>query len=233
MTNMIMPFQYEGRGVRWTTIEGEPWFVAGDVCAILEIGDVRKAVDRLETEDRSFAPVLDARGVEQRSYVINESGLYELIIRSNKPDAKRFRRWITAEVLPALRKHGSYSIVPVEPGDDLDLMVSKIRELRREHAATERRMTMLELESKLLKDGQRELAAKVSASQGEYDEFTALAYAKLRGFPTDRVSCQRHGQRASALLKRRGGAPRKVQDATFGWINVYPLGILDETAEPA
>lgn len=228
----VTPFSFEGCQIRWTLIEGEPWFSATDACGILGIQNVRVAVDRLEREDVGFAEVCEQSGHNPRAqYVINESGLYELIIRSSKPDAKRFRRWITAEVLPALRKHGSYSIVPVEPGDDLDLMVSKIRELRREHAATERRTTMLELEPKLLKDGQRELAAKVPASQGEYDEFTALAYAKLRGFPTDRVSCQRHGQRASALLKRRGGAPRKVRDATFGWINVYPLGILDETAE--
>lgn len=220
MTGTISPFNYNGQGIRSIKIDGEPWFVAGDVCNALEIDDVRRAVNRLEFEDWSFAPVLDSRGVEQRSYVINESGLYELIIRSNKPEAKPFRRWITSEVLPSLRKTGEYKIVETEPDDDLvpiEQMIHRLRETRQ-------RVSVLE-------DGQRSLEAKVSAVAGEYDEFTALAYAKIKGLPTDRLSCQRHGQRATAEMKRRGGAPRKRQDATFGEINIYPLGILDETAE--
>lgn len=218
----ITPFNFEGNSVRWVWIDGEPWFVALDVCEVLGIQNARMAVDRLEREDVSFADVhSESRGQSRPTNVINESGLYELIIRSNKPDARRFRRWITAEVLPSLRKYGSYSIVPTEPDDDLVPIEQMIRRLRE----TRHRVEALE-------DGQRELTAKVSAAQGEYDEFTTLAYAKLNGLPTDRISCQRHGQRATAEMKRRGGAPRKVQDATFGMINVYPLSILHETAEP-
>lgn len=221
----ITPFNFEGSSVRWTLVAGEPWFVASDVCDVLGIQNARVAVSRLETDDVSFADVIDGMGREQRTYVINESGLYELIIRSNKPDARRFRRWITSEVLPALRKTGEYKIVETAPDDDLVPIEDMIKRLRE----TRRRVTALEDGHRDLREGQRELSAKVSASQGEYDEFTTLAYAKLNGLPTDRISCQRHGQRATAEMKRRGGAPRKVQDATFGAINVYPLGILDAT----
>jgi prophage antirepressor-like protein len=212
-------------------IGGEPWFVAVDACEVLDYSNPTMATDRLEPDDLSYAEVIDSMGRRQRSRVINESGLYELIIRSEKPAARRFRRWLTKDVLPTLRKTGEYRTVPVEPGDDLDLMVGKIRELRKEHAETQRRTTMLELGQAILHDGMQGLAAKISAVAGEYDEFTALAYAKIKGLPTDRISCQRHGQRATAEMKRRGGAPRRVQDATFGMINIYPLGILDETAE--
>ncbi len=215
----ITPFNFEGHGLRWTMIEGQPWFAIVDVCKVLGIINPSMVGDRLDSDDLSAIGLIDSMGREQRTRITNESGLYELIIRSNKPDAKRFRRWITSEVLPALRRTGSYSIMPVEPEDDLDLMVKAIGHIR------EHRQRIASLES-----GQRELAAKVSASAGEYDEFTTLAYAKLNGLPTDRVSCQKHGLRATGLMKQRGGAPRKVQDATFGAINVYPLGILHETA---
>ncbi len=104
------------------------------------------------------------------------------------------------------------------------------REQAQEIQAVSGRIADVESGQQALEDGQKELAAKVSASAGEYDEFTTLAYAKLNGLPTDRVSCQKHGMRATGLMKQRGGAPRKVQDATFGAINVYPLGILHETA---
>jgi prophage antirepressor-like protein len=223
----ITPFNFEGNAVRWVMIGGEPWFVAGDVCAVLGIQNARMATDRLEREDVSFADVSDPNGFIRKSNVINESGLYELIIRSNKPDARRFRRWITAEVLPSLRKTGEYKIVETQPDDDLVPIEQMIRRLRE----TRRRVDALEVGHRMLAGEQEALAAKVSAAQGEYDEFTTLAYAKINGLPTDRISCQRHGQRATAEMKRRGGAPRKVQDATFGMINVYPLGILDATRE--
>jgi prophage antirepressor-like protein len=216
----ITPFNFEGSGIRWTTIGGEAWFAIADLCRVLDHTNPTVAADRLESDDLSFAEVIDSMGRMQRARVTNESGLYELIIRSNKPDARRFRRWITSEVLPSLRKTGEYKIVETEPDDDLvpiEQMIHRLRETRQRVGVLEGRTDVIE--------------AKVSAVAGEYDEFTALAYAKLKGLPTDRISCQRHGQRATAEMKRRGGAPRKVQDATFGMINIYPLGILDETAE--
>lgn len=216
----ITPFNFEGSTVRCIYVEGEPWFVGVDVCNVLKIDDPRKSIGRLESDDRNFAPVIDSMGRSQRTLVINESGLYELIIRSNKPDARGFRRWVTTEVLPQIRKTGSYQLVPVDPDDDLDLMERTLARLREDR----KRIRALET-------GQKDLAAKVSAVAGEYDEFTTLAYARRRGLPTDRVSCQKHGQRASRLLRLGGQEPRKVQDATFGWINVYPVDILDETAE--
>lgn len=216
----ITRFNFDGSGVRSLVIQGEPWFVASDVCAVLGIVNSAQAVDRLEIEDLCFTEVLDSNGRRQRTSIVNESGLYELIIRSNKPDARRFRRWLTTEVIPTIRKTGSYSMVPVEPQDDLvvlEEMIANMRESRRRIAAVEQ--------------GQNVLNAKVAAIEGAYDEFTTLAYAKLKGLPSDRPSCQRHGQRASRLMRARGQQPRKRQDATFGSVNVYPVDVLDETVE--
>jgi hypothetical protein len=98
-------------------------------------------------------------------------------------------------------------------------------------AAMVDQLRMQERRTLALESGQRMLEAKMSAAQGEHREFTTLAYAKLNDLPTDRISCQKHGQRASKLLRQRGQEPRKREDATFGTINVYPADVLEETAE--
>jgi BRO family, N-terminal domain/P63C domain len=110
MNSDLVPFTFEGRQVRSVTINGEPWFVAVDVCAILELGNVAKAVKALRKDDLTKSDVIDAIGRMQRTFVINEPGLYRLILRSNKDQADRFQDWICREVLPSIRKTGQYSI---------------------------------------------------------------------------------------------------------------------------
>jgi anti-repressor protein len=124
--NEIIPFQYQDREVRTVTVDGEPWFVAADVCAILDIANVGNALNRLDGDDIRQADVIDTIGRRQSTKVISEAGLYELVIRSDKPEAKPFRRWVTSEVLPAIRRTGSYGVpaqrVEVSPRE-LALMV--------------------------------------------------------------------------------------------------------------
>lgn len=103
-------FSYDGRRVRTLVIDGEPWFVAVDVCAILGLTNITEALRGLDEDEFRTAEVVDSAGRRQRSYVVNEPGLYSLILRSRKPEAKAFKRWITHEVLPAIRKTGSYSV---------------------------------------------------------------------------------------------------------------------------
>jgi anti-repressor protein len=98
--------------VRVVVVNGEPWWIATDVCRVLGISNTSDAVRRLDSQDIDRIDILDARNVTQQAWAINEPGLYELVIRSNKPSARAFRRWITSEVLPTIRKTGSYSLVP-------------------------------------------------------------------------------------------------------------------------
>jgi prophage antirepressor-like protein len=86
------------------------WWVAKDVCEVLELSDARKSVQGLDDDERKRIPVIDSLGRKQETFAINESGLYTLILRSNKPQAKEFKRWITHEVLPSLRKTGAYDL---------------------------------------------------------------------------------------------------------------------------
>lgn len=112
MSTDLIPFDYGNHRIRIVTIDGDPWFVAADVCAVLDLADVRQAVERLDQDDRCQTPVVDAAGrMNPKTWVVSESGLYDLIIRSDKPEARPFRRWITTEVIPAIRKTGGYSSV--------------------------------------------------------------------------------------------------------------------------
>ena len=95
--------------VRTLTIDGEPYFVGKDVATILGYERATKAIaDHVDTEDIDEIPIQDSIGRMQKTPVINESGLYSLILSSKLPTAKKFKRWVTSEILPAIRKHGAY-----------------------------------------------------------------------------------------------------------------------------
>lgn len=105
-TNAIEVFNNEEFGsIQTTMINGEPWFVAADVCKTLEIKNSRDAMTRLDDDEKDVA-LTDTLGGAQTSTVVNESGLYALVLGSRKPEAKAFKRWITHDVIPSIRKHG-------------------------------------------------------------------------------------------------------------------------------
>ncbi|MBU2788657.1 hypothetical protein HFQ13_10685 [Acidithiobacillus sp. VAN18-1] len=113
----IIPFEYEGRNVRVITDDaGEPWWVAADVCKVLGLDNPTKALLRLDDDEKSQvidpATLNNIQGAQINNLlnIINEYGLYSLILTSRKPEAKAFKRWVTHEVLPTLRKTGSYSM---------------------------------------------------------------------------------------------------------------------------
>lgn len=103
----IIPYKFENIELRVEIIENEPWFIAKDVCDVLDLQNVSKAINNLD-EDEKGITISDTLGGNQKMTIINESGLYSLILRSNKPQAKVFKKWITNEVLPSIRKTGSY-----------------------------------------------------------------------------------------------------------------------------
>ena len=109
MSNQIKSFDFEGEQVRTISIEDEPWFVGRDVAEILGYSKARNAIaTHVDDEDKKDAPIQGTLGGTQNMTVINESGLYSLIISSKLPTSKKFKRWVTSEVLPAIRKHGAY-----------------------------------------------------------------------------------------------------------------------------
>ena len=107
----LFSFDHEGQQHTMRTVmrDGEPWFVAADVCSVLGYANSRAAVAaHVEADDKGVTNH-DTLGGRQRLTIINESGLFALILRSNKPEAKVFQRWVTKNVLPSIRKHGAYA----------------------------------------------------------------------------------------------------------------------------
>ena len=98
---------------------GDTWFIANDVCSALEIANSRDAVARLDEDEKNTVVLTDGNRGNPNMAVINESGLYSLVLSSRKPEAKAFKKWITHEVLPSIRKHGMYAMDELLDNPDL------------------------------------------------------------------------------------------------------------------
>lgn len=129
--NELQIFNYEETPVRVIEQDGEPWWVLRDVCRVLGIKNSRDTAARLDPDEKGVYQT-DTLGGTQNMTIINESGLYKVILRSDKPEAKRFTRWVTHEVLPAIRKNGGYAHPGVYPpkASSLGEVVRLIEETR-------------------------------------------------------------------------------------------------------
>lgn len=108
MKQQLVPFDFEGSQVRVVTdARGEPWFVAADVLSTISLD--RKALERLDDDEKGVNSIHTPGGTQEMT-TVNEPGLYALVLGSRKAEAKRFKRWVTHEVLPAIRKTGSYAV---------------------------------------------------------------------------------------------------------------------------
>jgi prophage antirepressor-like protein len=151
MSNQLQKvFEYQGNDFRAVVVDSVPWFVAKDVCDVLGLEQVSRAMDRLEDDERRLVKVPHPQNPDKTIDVngINESGLYQLIIASNKPEAKAFKRWITHEVLPDIRKHGGY-LTPEKVEEVLlnpDTIIRLATDLKTER---ERRVQLEQVNAKL------------------------------------------------------------------------------------
>jgi len=144
----LQVFDYESHKVRTVLKNNEVWFVAKDVCGVLGIQRGREVVtSRLEKDEADKICLTDSLGRKQETYIVNESGLYSLILRSNKPEAKKFKKWVTSEVLPSIRKTGSYSTQKQLPKTYSEALrqladeVDKTERLQIENQKKEKRLT--------------------------------------------------------------------------------------------
>lgn len=104
MNDKLQVFSYQDNDIRTIEHDGEPWFVLKDVCEVLGMSNPTMVAERLDEDERTKLDL----GRQGQAWAINESGLYTVILRSDKPEAKPFRKWVTSEVLPSIRKHGAY-----------------------------------------------------------------------------------------------------------------------------
>lgn len=143
----IQPFDFEGTQVRTVTYEtGLTWWVLTDVCKALGLSTPSRVSDRLDPDGVSQTHIIDSMGRDQVATVVNESGLYEVILRSDKPQAKRFRKWVTSDVLPSIRRHGAYmsEAVVERTLTDPDYLIRLATQIKDERAARFRAERQLE-----------------------------------------------------------------------------------------
>lgn len=126
MSNEIQRFDFKGASLRTLTDKaGEPWFVAKDVCAVLELNNVSQALTRLDGDEKSSITLNDGTPGSPNKSIVSESGLYALVLASRKPEAHEFKRWVTHEVLPQIRRTGGY--IPTSESDsDEDIMARAV-----------------------------------------------------------------------------------------------------------
>ncbi len=153
--------------------DGEPWFVAADVCDALELRDTSNVVARLDDDERGTHTVRTPSG-DQEMLIINESGLYSLVLTSRKPEAKKFKKWVTGTVLPEIRKTGSYG-KPVLPTTFIEALEVLITSKKAEQLAIEQRDHAIA--TKALIGSKREATAMATAS---------AAVCKAKHFSTSR-----------------------------------------------
>jgi prophage antirepressor-like protein len=135
-------------------INEEPWFVAKDVCDLLGLDDTRRAVERLDDDEKIRGVILHS-GQNRNVWMVNESGLYNLIIRSNKPQASAFRKWVTSEVLPSIRQTGEYVVADNKPAS----------EIRQQHKSAEVKHLLFAIKGFISRDDMQKIARKLDVSE--------------------------------------------------------------------
>lgn len=191
-------FTYEGQQVRTVVVDGEPWFVAADVCSVLEIGNPTQAMTRLDDDERTL---ISNEG--RQINAVSEPGLYGLILGSRKPEARAFKRWIKHEVLPAIRKTGGYGQTNVDQIPRATL-AQMILDSEAEKAAAIERAEQSEAEVIQLSPKAR--AWEVTASSG--DDMTVTDAAKV----ISRSGATIGGRRLYEWMREQGWVYRNQRD---------------------
>ena len=180
VSNSMQLFADKGFKIRVIMRLGDPWFVAKDACDCLDLANSRDAVSRLDDDEKGVGKA-DTLGGSQDMMLISESGLYTLIMRSNKPEAKVFRKWVTSEVLPSIRKTGSYSVTQTQVSRKDQLYLAIIH-AESEAARVDALKELAEINKQEVKalTAERDEAIRTKAQIGSSREATAMNTASQK-----------------------------------------------------
>ena len=227
MFNPITPFDFGGAAVRTITdSNGDPWFVVKDIMGCLGLTNTTEAVRALD-EDELRSESLISDGQSRSMALISESGMYALVLRSNKPEAKVFRKWVTSEVLPQIRKTGKYSVENLSPARQLlhnaQMLVDHEDRLNVLHIEQE----AIKVEQQRIAISENETKAQVQALVNGEDYYTVVGYANLHGIKVDTKQASKLGKRAAKLCREQGWNTGKANHPLYGEVNTYPREALD------
>ena len=218
-------FSKENLGsVRTVLLNNEPWFCIKDICDILGLTNPTVVTQRLDEDEVTKFNLGSKVGITNFT---NESGLYTLILRSDKPEAKPFRKWITSEVIPAIRKTGKYEEKPMTSAQYL---------LQQAQWMVEAENRMNNIENDVAQNNQILGNMKKDITRIEHNErrtvtsnhLTVIAYANMKGIKPNTYNSSVMGRKATKVCRTRGLLTGTVVDSKYGLINTYPLEVLDE-----
>lgn len=214
-------FKNENFEVRVAVDENnEPLFCLSDVCKILDIANSRDAKTRLDLKGVATTDTLTNGGMQKLDF-INEPNLYRLIFQSRKPEAEVFQEWVFAEVLPSIRKTGSYTQKPLNSIDYLQMQLNLMKEHDERLAAIEQKRQKDERRFKNLEN-----TAKRDESLKEYT--TAVGFGILKGVSLDKIQCQRLGTKAAKISRNEGVLIVTIPDQKHGKVGTYRRDILEQ-----
>ena len=217
--------------IRVLEIDNEPWFVGKDVAEVLGYGRPTKAVqDRVDIEDRDEVPIQDSIGRMQKTPIINESGLYSLILSSKLANAKKFKRWVTTDVLPQIRKHGAYMTdetleKAITSPDFLIQLATKLKEEKELN-------TNLKLENKIKDQQIAELKPKADYTDRILNSkslVTTSQIAKDYGMAAKTLNKLLHELKVQYKQSRQWLLYAKYQDKGYTHSETYSISLKDNT----
>jgi prophage antirepressor-like protein len=212
VTRDVQVFDFEGRRVRTVTDgDGEPWFFAQDVASALGYSATSAMLKRIDDDDHKIGMFLDGTTYKKQS-LINEPGLYVSILGSTLESAKRFKRWVTHEVLPTIRKTGAYVTDAAAASDPILAQAQMVIDLRLQQIAQEQRLAAIE--------------QRIEALPAPTTHLSVLAFANLNGIRLDNRLASVLGKHCAAQTRLHGGVIGAVADDHYGTVGNYPLPVL-------
>ncbi len=246
MEGKLEKFPHEEFG-EITVIEknGEPWFIGKEISSILGYSETEKMTRRLDDDEYVNLPIWGIKEKRYRSQtVMSESGLYNAIFGSKKPEAKAFKKWVTSEVLPKIRKTGSYSGEKLSRAEQLLASVQLTVDMERRQKELEEKTQAIQEEiqektqeikeeAQEIKSNQETLNAKIEGVVGGTHYFTILGYVNTLDY-TENVDLKQAaalGKEATKLSKSMGYSIGSAPDVRFGKVNAYHEDVLDKLFE--
>lgn len=217
---IIKVFNFNDSEVRITEKDGEAWFVAKDVCDILGISNVSDAVSRLDNDESTTIVKTDSVKTPAKILIISESGMYSIVFRSNKSEAKAFSKWARSKVLPSIRKTGSYNANTLNPMEIALQSCQAIIALEQAQLQQESRIKKLE-------------SAKSHIDRifhfGEYTSIRAYCNVHdIRLYPKQFASL---GRQCTTHCQQKGIRIRKLPCPVYGKVNSYPADVISINLE--
>ncbi len=217
--NELTVFQNSEFGqVRVVDRDGEPWFVAKDICEILALENTSKALLSLDLDEKSDVTGSKVGSNVSKLRLVSESGLYSLIFKSMKPEAKAFKKWVTSEVLPSIRKHGMYAteLTTEKMLEDPDFLIKTLQALKDERK--KRQCVELELDDAMVKIGESESWQAVKAIPWLKDEFN----------PREKEMYRMVGLALAKLSRHLGYEIRRTGDTEWlNGVNAYHVEVIE------